>query len=56
MDEVAQASGVLCDKRVSQVKVKFYRTMIRLAILYGAECWTTKRLYVQQLGVAEMHV
>jgi hypothetical protein len=39
-----QAFGVLCDKRVSQkLKGKFYRTAIRPTILYGAECWPTKR-------------
>jgi hypothetical protein len=39
-----QASGVLRDKRVPQkLKGKFYRTMIRPAMLYGAECWPTKR-------------
>ena len=38
-----QASGVLCDKRVPQkLKGKFYRTTIRPAILYGAECWLRK--------------
>jgi hypothetical protein len=42
-----QASGVLCDKRVSQkLKGKFYRTAIRPAMLYGAECWPTKRRHV----------
>ena len=34
-----QASGVLGDKRVPQkLKGKFYRTTIRPAMLYGAEC------------------
>ena len=32
---------------------KFYRTAIRPAMLYGAECWPTKRRHVQQLSVAE---
>jgi hypothetical protein len=50
-----QASGVLCDKRVPQkLKGKFYRTAIRPAMLYGAECWSTKRRHIQQLSVAEM--
>jgi hypothetical protein len=34
-----QASGILCDPRVPlKLKGKFYRTMIRPAMLYGAEC------------------
>jgi hypothetical protein len=39
-----QASSILCDNRVPQkLKGKFYRTTIRPAMLYGAECWPTKR-------------
>jgi hypothetical protein len=42
-----QTSGVLCDPRVPlKLKGKFYRTAIRLAMLYGAECWPTKRRQV----------
>jgi hypothetical protein len=42
-----QASGILCDKRVPQkLKGKFYRTAIRPAMLYGAECWPTKKRHV----------
>jgi hypothetical protein len=34
-----QASGVLCDPRVPlKLKDKFYRTVIQLTMLYGAEC------------------
>lgn len=52
-----QASGVLCDRRVPQkLKGRFYRTAIRPAMLYGAECWPTKRRHIQQLGVAEMRM
>ena len=32
------------------------RTAVRPAMLYGAECWPTKRRHVQQLGVAEMRM
>jgi hypothetical protein len=50
-----QASGVLCDHKVPlKIKGKFYRTVIRPAMLYGVECWPTKRRHVQQLSVAEM--
>ncbi|KAG2614473.1 hypothetical protein PVAP13_4KG365701 [Panicum virgatum] len=31
-------------------------TAIRPAMLYGAECWPTKRRHVQQLSVAEMRM
>jgi hypothetical protein len=52
-----QASGVLCDPRVPlKLKGKFYRTAIRPAMLYGAECWPTKRRHVQQLSVPEMRM
>ena len=52
-----QKSGVLCDKRVPQkLKGKFYRTAIRPAMLYRAECWPTKRRHIQQLSVAEMRM
>jgi len=52
-----QASGVLCDSKVPQkLKGKFYRTAIRPAVLYGAECWPTKRRHIQQLSVAEMRM
>uniref|UniRef100_A0A8I6YD54 Reverse transcriptase domain-containing protein n=1 Tax=Hordeum vulgare subsp. vulgare TaxID=112509 RepID=A0A8I6YD54_HORVV len=52
-----QASGVLCDKRVPRkLKGRFYRTAIRPAMLYGAECWPTKRRHIEQLGVAEMRM
>jgi hypothetical protein len=38
-----QTSGVLYDKKVpNKLKDKFYRTMIRPVMIYGAECWATK--------------
>jgi hypothetical protein len=44
-------------KRVPQkLKGKFYRTAIRPAMLYGTECWPTKRRHIQQLSVAEMRM
>ncbi|KAE8696948.1 Methylcrotonoyl-CoA carboxylase subunit alpha [Hibiscus syriacus] len=38
------ATGVLCDKKVPlKLKGKFYRMAIRPALLYGSECWATKK-------------
>jgi hypothetical protein len=52
-----KSAGVLCDPRTPlKLKDKFYRTTIRPAILYGAECWPNKRRRVQQLSVAEMRM
>ena len=52
-----QASGILCDRKVPQkLKGKFYRTAIRPAMLYGAECWATKRQHVRKISVAEMRM
>jgi hypothetical protein len=52
-----QASGVLCDKKVSnKLRGKFYRTAIRPAMMYDAECWATKGQHVQKMSVAEMQM
>ena len=38
-----QTSSVLCDKRIPhKLKGKFYRTTVRPAMLYGAECQPKK--------------
>jgi hypothetical protein len=50
-----QASRVLCDKRVPwKLKRMLYGTTIRPAMLYGVECWPTKRRHIQQLSFADM--
>ena len=50
-----KTSGVLCDKRVPQkLKDKFYRTAIRLAMLYGMLAY--EKIHVQQISVAEMRM
>ncbi|KAF3685283.1 Sterol 3-beta-glucosyltransferase UGT80A2 [Capsicum annuum] len=51
------ASGVTCDKKVPpKLKGKFYRVVVRPALLYGAECWPVKNSYIQKMKVAEMRM
>ncbi|XP_070008003.1 uncharacterized protein [Nicotiana sylvestris] len=51
------ASGVLCDKNVPpKFKGKFYRVVVRPAMLYGAECWPVKNSHIQKIKVAEMRM
>ncbi|KAM3246941.1 hypothetical protein P3L10_008708 [Capsicum annuum] len=51
------ASGVLCDKKVPpKLKGKFYRAVVRPAMLYGAECWPVKNSHIQKMRVAEMRM
>jgi hypothetical protein len=51
-----QASGFLCDKVSQKLKGKVYRVAIRSAMVYGAECWPTKRQHIQQMSVTKMHM
>ncbi|VFQ84645.1 unnamed protein product [Cuscuta campestris] len=51
------ASGVLCDPKISpRMKGKFYRSVVRPAMLYGAECWAVKKTHVCRLHAAEMQM
>ncbi|XP_070036022.1 uncharacterized protein [Nicotiana tomentosiformis] len=39
-----------------RLKVKFYRVVVRLTMLYGAEYWSVKNSHVQKMKVAEMRM
>jgi hypothetical protein len=55
--EMASSIGSpMRQESVQKLKDKFYRTAIRPAMLYEAECWPTKRRHIQQLSVAEMRM
>ena len=57
MDKWRNASGVLCDRRIPlRLKEKFYKTVIRPAMLYGIECWAVKKQYVSKMNVAEIRM
>jgi hypothetical protein len=44
-----QSSSILCDKVPNKLKDKFYRTAIRPAMMYDAECWATKGQHIQKM-------
>jgi len=49
-------SGVLCDKRIPlKLKGIFYKTAIRLAMLYGAESWAANK-QLHKMSVAELRM
>jgi hypothetical protein len=51
------ASGVLCDRNIpNKLKGMFYKTVVRPAMLYGAECWAVKKKYTHKMSVAEMRM
>ena len=52
-----RCSGVLCDRRMPvKLKGKVYKTVVRPALLYGAETWATTRGQEARLEVNEMRM
>ena len=50
-----KCSGVLCDKKMPvKLKGKVYRTVVRPAMLYGAETWATTKRQESRIEVNEM--
>ncbi|XP_070025488.1 uncharacterized protein [Nicotiana sylvestris] len=51
------ASSVLWDRNVPlRIKGKFYRVVVRPAMLYGAGCWPVKNSHLQKMRVAEVRM
>ena len=49
--------GVLCDRRMNtKIKGKVYRTVVRPALVYGADTWALKKAQENKLEVAEMRM
>lgn len=50
-------SGVLCDRRMNaRMKGKIHKTVVRPAMMYGAETWGLKKVHEKRLEVAEMRM
>ena len=52
-----RVSGVLCDRKINvKIKGKVYRTVVRPALMYGAETWALKKAQTKKLEVAEIRM
>ena len=52
-----RVSGVLCDRRMNEkINGKVYRTVVRPALVYGAEIWALKEAQEKKLEVVEMRM
>ncbi|XP_045122647.1 uncharacterized protein LOC123511098 [Portunus trituberculatus] len=52
-----RTTGVLCDQKISaRVKEKVFKSVVRPAMLYGAERWPIKKAQENKLEVAEMRM
>ncbi|KAI5732011.1 hypothetical protein M8J77_019760 [Diaphorina citri] len=50
-------TGVLCDRRMNVIlKGKIHKTVVRPAMIYGAETWAMKKIHEKRLEVAEMRM
>jgi len=49
-----EVSGVLCDKRIPmRLNGKFYKSVVRLTMLYGSECWAVDKKMEQRMSVCQ---
>ena len=52
-----RVSGILCDRRINwRVKGKVYKTVVRPAMMYGAETWAVKKAQEKKFDVAEIRM
>nr|QQJ42582.1 chitinase 6-2 [Sogatella furcifera] len=48
-------TGILCDRKINEkLKGKIYKTVVRPALMYGAETWAVKKAHEHRLEVTEM--
>ncbi|GKA20489.1 ataxia telangiectasia mutated family protein [Tanacetum coccineum] len=51
------ASGLLCNRRIPfTLKGKFYKVVIRPAMMYGSECWPITKAQANRVKVAELRM
>lgn len=51
------ASNVLCDHKIRlRLKSKFYKTVVKPAMMYKLECWVVSKQYIKRISFAEMRM
>lgn len=52
---VKQRAAGLYDKQIpTKLEHKFYRTTTHPTLLYAIECWTTKKVHIEKMRIAQM--
>ena len=52
-----ETTGVMCDGNIpTQLKDKVYKTAIKPAMVYGAECWAVRKKEERKLHTTEMRM
>ena len=57
MEELEESVWSFCDRGMNvKINGKVYRTVVRSALMYGAETWALKKAQENKLEVAEMRM
>ena len=57
METLEEGIGILCDRRIRlRVNGKAYNTVVRPAMMHGANTWAVKKAQEKKLDVAEMRM
>ena len=52
-----ETTGVMCDRNIpTKLKDKVYKTAIKPAMVYGAECWAARKKGERKLHTTEMRM
>ncbi len=52
-----ETTGVMCDRNIpTKLKDKVYKTAIKPAIMYGAECWAVRKKEERKVHTTEMRM
>lgn len=57
MDRIEVSTSVLCDKKVRiLLKSRYYKAIVKQAMLYELYCWAVNKKMKQRTNVSEMRI